>query len=644
MPQGPVLETLETIIDRLASGGPGRGQPAVAWGVVVDGGLALSGGRGALRVSPEGDDEGPEPDADSVFRIASMTKSFTAAALLVLRDEGRLGLDDPVAQHVPELAGLRPATADSPDLTLRHLLTMSGGLPTDDPWGDRQQALGPDAFGDLLRAGLTFAWAPGTAFEYSNLGYAVLGRAIANVTGEDYADAVRRLVLDPLGLTSTVYRAQDADPDRLAVGYRRSPHAAHLWTADGPVQGTPGLRSWQELPFDAYGAFAPMGGLFSSVRDLATWVGGFLDAFPPRDDAEGGHPLRRAARREMQQPHRAVPPRILAPAVDEPPFLRGGGYGYGLVAEHDPRWGAVVSHSGGYPGFGSHMRWHPDSGLGVVVLASSTYAPSSATAAQLLPVLLDAGRAAVLEAAGRPAGRRPGTPEGGAPTVRPTTRPAAAAPGTPWPATLAAMEAVEGLLRRWNPSVATALVAENVDLDEPLGVRALRFRQAAALAGPDGALERDGDAPPEHESPAHAVWWLRGALGRVRLEIRLTPHPEPLVQTLAVTPVPLPKQALQVAATTFALHTHGTQDVFPPTLKTVPGLDQAAVLRQLQIARAFAGPCRPGPVIGGDGVRTTTVRFDGERACIELTLEIDPAGALRRVVFGHPEQGFAATD
>ena len=70
-----------------------------------------------------------------------MTKSFTAATVLSLRDEGRPRLDDPIAEHVPELAGLRRPTADAPAITVRHLLTMSAGLATDDPWGDRQQGL-----------------------------------------------------------------------------------------------------------------------------------------------------------------------------------------------------------------------------------------------------------------------------------------------------------------------------------------------------------------------------------------------------------------------------------------------------------------------------------------------------------------------
>jgi CubicO group peptidase (beta-lactamase class C family) len=90
------------------------------------------------------------PDADTGFRIASMTKSFTAATIVGLRDGGLLALDDPIARHVPELAELRGPTADSPVITIRHLLTMSAGLATDDPWGDASRAR-PREFATFLR-------------------------------------------------------------------------------------------------------------------------------------------------------------------------------------------------------------------------------------------------------------------------------------------------------------------------------------------------------------------------------------------------------------------------------------------------------------------------------------------------------------
>src|SRR4029077_11183272 len=157
------------------------------------GSLVHSRGIGTLRVG-----EDAPPDADSVFRIASMTKSFTAATILVLRDEGLLRLDDPIAAHVPELAVLRAPTADSPVISVRDLMTMASGLATDDPWGDRQQGLGLDAFSELLQGPLTFAWPPGARFEYSNLAYGIRGPLITNVAGREYREVVRERLLGPL--------------------------------------------------------------------------------------------------------------------------------------------------------------------------------------------------------------------------------------------------------------------------------------------------------------------------------------------------------------------------------------------------------------------------------------------------------------
>jgi CubicO group peptidase (beta-lactamase class C family) len=163
------LVRIDEIADRTFAG---MQVPGVAYGVVLDGALIHSRGLGTLRVGEEA-----TPTASSVFRIASMTKSLTAATVLLLRDEGRLRLDDPAEQYVPELANLRYPTSDSPRITIRHLLTMTAGFPTDDPWGDRQQALDPEAFLRLLAdGGLSFSSAPGTRYEYSNTGYGILGR------------------------------------------------------------------------------------------------------------------------------------------------------------------------------------------------------------------------------------------------------------------------------------------------------------------------------------------------------------------------------------------------------------------------------------------------------------------------------------
>ncbi len=107
-----------------------RHVPGAAWGVVVNGGLTHSSAAG-LRDAPA---RAPV-DADSVFRIASMTKSFTAISILKLRDEGKLALDDPAEKYVPEMAGMKYPTSDSPRITIRHLLSHATGFPEDNPLG-----------------------------------------------------------------------------------------------------------------------------------------------------------------------------------------------------------------------------------------------------------------------------------------------------------------------------------------------------------------------------------------------------------------------------------------------------------------------------------------------------------------------------
>ena len=186
--------------------------PGAAWGIVVDGELAHIGTVGLRDV------EGGQPvQGDSVFRIASMTKSFTAMAILKLRDEGKVSLDDPVERHVPELRGLRPLTTDAPRITLRHLLTMSAGFPEDNPWGDQQLGISEQEFSALMRSGIPFSNPPGIAYEYSNYAYAILGRVVTNVSGVPYTGYVEREILRPLGMTSTTLEPRAVPPARPAA-------------------------------------------------------------------------------------------------------------------------------------------------------------------------------------------------------------------------------------------------------------------------------------------------------------------------------------------------------------------------------------------------------------------------------------------
>ena len=436
-----------------------RELPSVVLAVSRDGELLEVHGTGTLQLGAK-----RSPDADSVYRIASMTKSFTAAAVLLLRDRGQLRLDDTVRSH---FAGF-----DDEVTTIRDLLTMNGGFPTDDPWGDRHEPTPLDDFDAMVRAGLSRIHGPREGFEYSNLGYALLGRIIAGIAGGSYTEFVEEELLRPLGMPSTRYDYRELDPAVAAIGY---------------ASGAGGLREEAQM---VPGAFSPMGGLHSSVRDLSTWVNGFLSAF---NHPQEPHPLAASSRREQQQPYSfqrlvvRTEPEVSASSVS---------YGFGVSAEEHSQLGRFVQHSGGYPGFGSHMRWHPATGYGVVALSNRTYAPMSLLVEQVSSAL-------VTEAE---------------PLVRPIAR--------LWPVTRQAMDVAESLLCAWNDDLADTWFAHNLDLDQ---LREERRRAVARLSA--NYVTRDEHSV-NSRTPAHARWEVRTERGDLVLELLMSPDRTPRIQTL----------------------------------------------------------------------------------------------------------------
>jgi len=260
--------------------------PGLVYGIVQDGKLVYLKGRGVQDVTT-----GTPVDGDTLFRIASMTKAFTALAVLNLRDQGKLRLDDLAEDYVPEMKRWTYPTADSPRIRVRDLLHHVAGFVTDDPWGDRQQILSQDDFTKMLAAGVPFTQAPQSRFEYSNFGYALLGRIVANASGMPYADYVRITILRPLGMDASGYDVTRAPRAHYARGYR--------WEGE----------AWVPEPEMADGAFNSMGGLQVSARDYAKWVAFLLSAWPPRDEADAG-PIRRAPARAVRR--RASRPRPMA--------------------------------------------------------------------------------------------------------------------------------------------------------------------------------------------------------------------------------------------------------------------------------------------------------------------------------------------
>ncbi len=330
-------------LDRLvASFAEERHCPTVSWGVTIDGEL-VTGSVGDVT-------------EHTVYRIASMTKSFSAAATLTLRDEGVLRLDDRAADHAPELAALD--RYDSAPITIRDLLSMSSGLPTDDPWADRHLDLTDDEFDRIIAVGTLWAHPTGNRYEYSNFGFALLGRVVHRATGTRIQDLVSARLLQPLGMQRSGWSRPDHDDWARPM----------RWLDDGHVAERDPLPD---------GLIAPMGGIWSTVPDLVEWVRWFDAAFPARNDADDG-PLSRASRREMQTPQRYTGMGTLRGVRS------AGNYGFGLRILDEPELGTVVTHSGGFPGYGSNMRWLPGRRIGVVALANVTYAPMTELTARLL--------------------------------------------------------------------------------------------------------------------------------------------------------------------------------------------------------------------------------------------------------------------
>ena len=289
----PHLDSLRALVARTAST---RHCPSIVWGIVHNGQLLHAEGHGTL-------DACAAPTAQTVYRIASMTKSFTAAAVLLLRDEGALSLEDPISRHAPEL-NVAGSTQDAGPIRIRHLLTMSGGMASDDAWLDRHMDISAAGLDALLAQGVLFAGSTGSVFEYSNLGYGMLGRIASRITGQCIQDFISERLLAPLGMTQTTWTAPDH-------GRWARPHRVEDEIA---VPDT--------LPPVADGELAPLGGLWSSVADVARWISWFDDSFPSRDDPDSG-PLCRASRREMQQmQHYIGTDREVARAAPH-------GYGYG---------------------------------------------------------------------------------------------------------------------------------------------------------------------------------------------------------------------------------------------------------------------------------------------------------------------------
>jgi CubicO group peptidase (beta-lactamase class C family) len=307
--------------------------PSLVAGIVRDGGLAWSAGRGRV--------DGRVPDDDVQYRIGSITKTVTAIAVLRLRDEGRLRLGDPLDRYVPGLP--------FGDRTIGQLLAHDAGIRSEapGPWWERVPGVGWDELVARFTPGAEVLDDPGRRHHYSNLGFAALGEVVARIRARSWAEVVRDEILLPLGMTRTSYRPQG----RAATGY-----AVHPW-ADV-------LHA--EPEHDA-GAMAPAGQLWSTAADLARLALLLL--------GDTGGVLTPATVLEMTDV-----------GVVEGSSADGAGYGLGVQVLWSAE-GRFRGHFGSMPGFQAALLVDPPERTGAVVLSNATNGPDLGLAVTLLTTM-----------------------------------------------------------------------------------------------------------------------------------------------------------------------------------------------------------------------------------------------------------------
>ncbi len=220
-----------------------------------------------------------------------------------------------------------------------------------------------------MKKGISFSNNPGRQYEYSNLGFALLGHIIKKVSGVSYQTYITKNILEPLGMTHTYWEYSKVPSAKLAHGYR--------WMNE----------KWIEQPLLHDGVYGAMGGMITSIEDFSKYAAFLLSAWPARSVEDKG-PVKRSSLREMQFPANinALNTQYKYPGGRACPLVSA--YGYGLRCDKDCEGRVFIGHSGGLPGFGSNLKIMPDYNIGVMCFSNLTYAPTSALNMQVLDTLV----------------------------------------------------------------------------------------------------------------------------------------------------------------------------------------------------------------------------------------------------------------
>ncbi len=277
------------------------------------------------------------PTNDTVYRIGSITKQFTALALLQLVEDGRMRLTDPLEKYVPELKSIKNTPAGTPPITLLQVATMHAGLAREP--GCSEHSVGPLSVWqkkviDCL-PGTTYVNEPGTTFLYSNIGYASLGLAIERAAGKPFTAFVTERILKPLGMTRTGWEPSADLRKDLAHGYQK------------PRAGA-ATRAAADRELEGRGYRVPNGALFSTVNDLAKFVAWELGEGPSG-----------ILKKETQEANYA---RVF---VSSPWFASGYGVGFQVARSGDI---VLLGHGGSTAGYHASALVNRGSKVGVIVL------------------------------------------------------------------------------------------------------------------------------------------------------------------------------------------------------------------------------------------------------------------------------------
>ena len=334
--------------------------PGAAAGVVVDDTLVWTTGYGYEDV------EARRPhDARTLFRIASITKTFTATAIMQLRDEGKLHLDDPAVAYLPELRDATSPFGMIETVTIRRMLSHESGLMGDPPgarWFHDIYEASPVA--NLAKgAEIATKIPPNVQQKYSNLAFQLLGEIVSRLDGRPYPDAIGGRILDPLGMTSSGFHPLPPELlERRAVGYKPR------WLSDAFV---PFSLTLTEFPLAE-------GGLQSSVEDAARWLSA---QFPMEKSADGHRTvLSDETLREMQRPR----------YLEGDKWEEAWAIGWYAVRKGETVW---LQHSGGLPGFITNACFRAKERVGAIAFLNGV-ANASDLAMELGAIALEAVRRA----------------------------------------------------------------------------------------------------------------------------------------------------------------------------------------------------------------------------------------------------------